>query len=77
MDEPSEGLAPVVVARIGAIIREIKAAGVAVLLIEQNVKFAATVADRHYLLSQGRIATALDNSEFRQREGELLEHLGI
>jgi branched-chain amino acid transport system ATP-binding protein len=77
MDEPSEGLAPVVVARIGAIIREIKATGVGVLLIEQNVKFAATVADRHYLLSQGRIATALDNSEFRRREVELLEHLGI
>lgn len=77
MDEPSEGLAPVVVARIGAIITEIKATGVGVLLIEQNVKFAATVADRHYLLSQGRIATALDNSEFRRREGELLEHLGI
>jgi branched-chain amino acid transport system ATP-binding protein len=53
MDEPSEGLAPVIVARIGAIIREIKADGVGVLLIEQNVKFAATVADRHYLLSQG------------------------
>jgi branched-chain amino acid transport system ATP-binding protein len=77
MDEPSEGLAPVIVARIGAIIREIKADGAGVLLIEQNVKFAATVADRHYLLSQGRIATALDNSEFRRREGELLEHLGI
>jgi branched-chain amino acid transport system ATP-binding protein len=77
MDEPSEGLAPVVVARIGAIIREIKATGVGVLLIEQNVKFAATVADRHYLLSQGRIVEALDNSEFRRREGELLEHLGI
>jgi branched-chain amino acid transport system ATP-binding protein len=77
MDEPSEGLAPVVVARIGEIIREIKTTGAGVLLIEQNVKFAATVADRHYLLSQGRIATALDNSEFRRREGELLEHLGI
>jgi branched-chain amino acid transport system ATP-binding protein len=77
MDEPSEGLAPVVVARIGAIIREIKATGVGVLLIEQNVKFAATVADRHYLLSQGRLVEALDNSEFRRREGELLEHLGI
>jgi branched-chain amino acid transport system ATP-binding protein len=77
MDEPSEGLAPVVVARIGAIIREIKETGVGVLLIEQNVKFAATVADRHYLLSQGRIATALDNSEFRRREVELLDHLGI
>jgi branched-chain amino acid transport system ATP-binding protein len=77
MDEPSEGLAPVVVARIGAIIREIKAAGAGVLLIEQNVKFAATVADRHYLLSQGRIVETLDNSEFQQREGELLKHLGI
>jgi branched-chain amino acid transport system ATP-binding protein len=77
MDEPSEGLAPVVVARIGAIIREIKADGAGVLLIEQNVKFAATVADRHYLLSQGRIVEALDNSEFQRREGELLKHLGI
>jgi branched-chain amino acid transport system ATP-binding protein len=77
MDEPSEGLAPVVVARIGSIIREIKATGAGVLLIEQNVKFAATVADRHYLLSQGRIVEALENSEFRRREGELLDHLGI
>lgn len=77
MDEPSEGLAPVVVARIGAIIRQIKATGVGVLLIEQNVKFAATVADRHYLLSQGRIVEALDNSDFQRREGELLKHLGI
>jgi branched-chain amino acid transport system ATP-binding protein len=77
MDEPSEGLAPVIVARIGAIIREIKADGVGVLLIEQNVKFAATVADRHYLLSQGRIVEMLDNVEFQQREGELLKYLGI
>ena len=77
MDEPSEGLAPVIVARIGAIIREIKADGAGVLLIEQNVKFAATVADRHYLLSQGRIVESLDNAEFQQREGELLKHLGI
>jgi branched-chain amino acid transport system ATP-binding protein len=77
MDEPSEGLAPVVVARIGAIIREIKAAGAGLLLIEQNVKFAATVADRHYLLSQGRIVETLDNSEFQRREGELLKYLGI
>ena len=77
MDEPSEGLAPVVVARIGAIIREIKADGVGVLLIEQNVKFAATVADRHYLLSQGRVVETLDNADFRRREGELLKHLGI
>jgi branched-chain amino acid transport system ATP-binding protein len=77
LDEPSEGLAPVIVARIGEILREVKAAGTAVLLIEQNVKFAATVADRHYLLAQGRVVESLDNREFVEREGELLEHLGI
>jgi branched-chain amino acid transport system ATP-binding protein len=77
LDEPSEGLAPVIVARIGEIIREVKATGAGVLLIEQNVKFAATVADRHYLLAQGRVVESLDNHEFVEREEELLEHLGI
>ena len=77
LDEPTEGLAPVIVARIGEIIREVKATGVTVLLIEQNVKFAATVADRHYLLSQGRVVEHLDNAEFVAREHELLGHLGV
>jgi branched-chain amino acid transport system ATP-binding protein len=75
LDEPSEGLAPVIVQRIGEIIREIKAAGVAVLLVEQNVKFAATVADRHYLLAQGRVVESLDNGTFQARESELLTYL--
>ncbi len=77
LDEPSEGLAPVIVSRIGEIIRDVKASGTSVLLIEQNVKFAATVADRHYLLAQGRVVEALDNHQFVERETELLEHLGI
>jgi branched-chain amino acid transport system ATP-binding protein len=77
LDEPSEGLAPVIVQRIGEIIREIKAAGVAVLLVEQNVKFAATVADRHYLLAQGRVVESLDNGSFQARESELLTYLGM
>lgn len=77
LDEPSEGLAPVIVQRIGEIIREVKANGVAVLLVEQNVKFASTVADRHYLLAQGRVVEQLDNADFQAREVELLEHLGI
>ena len=77
LDEPSEGLAPVIVQRIGEIIREIKGQGVGVLLVEQNVKFASTVADRHYLLAQGRVVEHLDNEEFQARESELLTYLGM
>jgi branched-chain amino acid transport system ATP-binding protein len=76
-DEPTEGLSPLIVAQIGEILREVKAAGVTVLLIEQNVHFAATVADRHYLLAEGRIVESLDNDQVREREHELLEYLGI
>ena len=77
LDEPSEGLAPVIVQRIGEIIRQIKAQGVSVLLVEQNVTFASTVADRHYLLAQGRVVESLDNESFQTRTTELLEYLGI
>ncbi|MEI7057756.1 ABC transporter ATP-binding protein [Nocardioides sp. CCNWLW239] len=77
LDEPSEGLAPVIVAQIGDIVRTAKQSGIGVLLIEQNVRFAATVADRHYLLAQGRLVESLDNDEFVERQDELLEHLGI
>lgn len=77
LDEPSEGLAPVIVQRIGEIIREVTATGVAVLLVEQNVTFAQSVADRHYLLAQGRVVEALDRDEFDTRRDELLEHLGM
>jgi branched-chain amino acid transport system ATP-binding protein len=77
LDEPSEGLAPVIVQRIGDIIRQIKAQGVAVLLVEQNVAFASTVADRHYLLAQGKVVESLDNDAFQARTTELLEYLGM
>jgi branched-chain amino acid transport system ATP-binding protein len=50
---------------------------VTVLLIEQNVHFAATVADRHYLLAEGRVAESMDNAEVKAREHELLGYLGI
>jgi branched-chain amino acid transport system ATP-binding protein len=76
-DEPTEGLAPVVVQQIGEILRGAKEHGVSVLLVEQNLRFAATVADRHYLLAQGRIVEALDNADVRRREGELLAYLGL
>jgi branched-chain amino acid transport system ATP-binding protein len=76
-DEPTEGLSPILVQQIGDIIRKVSEHGVTVLLIEQNIHFASTVADRHYLMSQGRIVEALDNAEVEQREHELLEYLGI
>ena len=77
LDEPSEGLAPVIVHRIGEIVRDVAAQGVSVLLVEQDVTFAAAVADRHYRLAQGRIVEALDNDTFIARTSELLEYLGL
>ncbi|MEV0388210.1 ABC transporter ATP-binding protein [Nonomuraea sp. NPDC050643] len=76
-DEPTEGLSPLFVQRIGEILREVRAAGTTVLLVEQNVHFAATVADRHYLLAEGRIVESLDRDQVREREHQLLEYLGI
>lgn len=76
-DEPTEGLSPLLVQQIGEIFRTIKALGVTVLLIEQNLHFATTLADRHHLIADGQIVQALANSEVKQREHELLEYLGI
>jgi len=76
-DEPTEGLAPVVVERIGAALTEVKRQGGTVLLVEQNVRFASTIADRHYLLAQGHVVESLDNTDLRSRERELLTHLGV
>ncbi|WP_351224588.1 ABC transporter ATP-binding protein [Streptomyces sp. NPDC002133] len=76
-DEPTEGLAPVMVQRIGDVLREAKRHGVTVLLVEQNLRFAVTVADRHHLLDRGRVVESLDNSAVRDREHELLDRLGL
>jgi branched-chain amino acid transport system ATP-binding protein len=76
-DEPTEGLSPLLVQQVGEILRQAKQYGVTVLLVEQNLHFATGVADRHYLLAQGRVAEAMDNSEVRSREREHLSYLGI
>jgi branched-chain amino acid transport system ATP-binding protein len=76
-DEPTEGLSPLIVRQIGEILREVRRQGGTVLLIEQNVHFAATVADRHYLIAEGRVVESLDNDQMRAREHELLDYLGI
>jgi branched-chain amino acid transport system ATP-binding protein len=76
-DEPTEGLAPLLVGQVGEILRQAREHGVAVLLVEQNLHFAATVADRHYLLAEGRVVDELSNTVVRNREHELLAYLGI
>ncbi|GAC1303458.1 MAG: ABC transporter ATP-binding protein [Vulcanimicrobiaceae bacterium] len=77
LDEPTEGLAPVIVDAIGDLILEIKRAGITILLVEQNLRFATRVADRHYLMVHGRIVESLDNADAIAREGDLLAHLGV
>ena len=77
LDEPTEGLAPVVIERIGEMLLEAKREGVTMLLVEQNLRFATRVADRHYLLAQGEVVERLGNAEMVSREGELLRHLGM
>ena len=77
LDEPTEGLAPVIVDAIGDLILEIKQAGITVLLVEQNIRFATRVADRHYLMVHGVIVEAMTNAEVIERESDLLAHLGV
>jgi branched-chain amino acid transport system ATP-binding protein len=77
LDEPTEGLAPVIVEQIGELVRAMKADGITVLLVEQNVRFATGVADRHHIVVHGRVVQTLANSEVVARERELLELLGI
>ena len=77
LDEPTEGLAPVIVERIGEMLLEAKREGVTMLLVEQNLRFATRVADRHYVLAQGEVVERLGNAEMVAREGELLRHLGM
>ena len=77
LDEPTEGLAPVIVQQIGATIAEIKRRGFTVLLVEQNFRFAARVADRHYVVENGRVVDMIPNSELAAREEQLHRRLGV
>lgn len=77
LDEPTEGLAPVVVEQIGAVIRRLKSEGFTILMVEQNVRFAATVADRHYVMEGGRIVEALNNTEIARDFDRVIGLLGV
>ncbi|HTQ33108.1 MAG TPA: ABC transporter ATP-binding protein [Stellaceae bacterium] len=77
LDEPTEGLAPVIVQQIGAVLRTLKTKGLTILLVEQNFHFAATVADRHYIVDNGRVIDAIANAELAAKEDKLHEYLGV
>ena len=77
LDEPTEGLAPVIVQQIGRTIREIKQRGFTVLLVEQNFRFAATVADRHYVMEHGHVIDMIPNAALEASMDKLHEYLGV
>ncbi|MCW2241822.1 ABC transporter ATP-binding protein [Azospirillum canadense] len=72
LDEPTEGLAPVIVDKIGAVIQTLKARGYTILLVEQNAHFAATVADRHYIVEHGQVVDMIHQAEF-SRSGDRID----
>jgi branched-chain amino acid transport system ATP-binding protein len=77
LDEPTEGLAPVIVQQIGATIRRLKREGFTILLVEQNFRFAATVADRHYVMEHGLIVDMIANAELDRHMDKLHGYLGV
>ena len=77
LDEPTEGLAPVIVQRIGEIIRQLKSRGFTILLVEQNFHFAATVADRHYIMEDGHVVDIMTAADVKQNLGKLQAYLGV
>ena len=77
LDEPTEGLAPVIVQQIGRTIAKLKTQGFTILLVEQNFRFAATVADRHYVMDHGRVVDMIPNSDLNANMAKLHDYLGV
>jgi branched-chain amino acid transport system ATP-binding protein len=77
LDEPTEGLAPVIVQQIGNVIRKLKADGFTILLVEQNLRFAGTVADRHYVMERGRIVDQIPNAALQGSMERVRQYLGV
>jgi branched-chain amino acid transport system ATP-binding protein len=77
LDEPTEGLAPVIVQQIGGLIRQLKHKGFTILLVEQNFHFAATLADRHYVVEHGRVIDMIRNEEVARNADKLHDYLGV
>ncbi|MGF7210304.1 branched-chain amino acid transport system ATP-binding protein [Skermanella aerolata] len=77
LDEPTEGLAPVIIQQIGKVVRELKQRGMTILLVEQNFRFAATIADRHYVMEEGNIVDMIPNDQLEANTEKLHGYLGV
>ncbi|AKR55819.1 histidinol dehydrogenase [Devosia sp. H5989] len=77
LDEPTEGLAPVIVQQIGRTLRDLKQQGFTIILVEQNFRFAAEVADRHYIVEQGRVIDEISNAALEDNIDKLHGYLGV
>lgn len=77
LDEPTEGLAPVIVKQIGTVIAKLKERGYTILLVEQNFRFAARIADRFCVVENGRVVEVLDRSDLAASEQKIQTYLGV
>ena len=77
LDEPTEGLAPVIVQQIGHTIAALKNEGFTIVLVEQNFRFAASVADRHYIVDQGKVVDMIPNDQLDANSEKLHSYLGV
>jgi len=77
LDEPTEGLAPVIIQQIGATIARLKAQGFTILLVEQNFRWASTIADRFYVVEHGKVIDGFTNAELQANMDKLQAHLGV
>jgi branched-chain amino acid transport system ATP-binding protein len=77
LDEITEGLAPVIVQTLGRVVRKLKELGYTIVLVEQNFRFAAPLADRHYLIEHGRIVQTVGKDELQAKQDLLHQYLGV
>ena len=77
LDEITEGLAPVIVQTLGRVIRALKAKGLTIVMVEQNFRFAAPLADRHYVIEHGQIVATVNKNELESKSDMLHEYLGV
>ena len=77
LDEITEGLAPVIVQTLGRVIRRLKEKGFTIIMVEQNFRFAAPLADRHFVMEHGKIAVVVKKDELQSKTDMLHEYLGV